>query len=96
MVFMGKTTKEPTLFCCGGRNGEIFGDEALDDHDIEPATIELAVFFVNPHFAEASGATDRATGAVEGKYPGDQLPESALACGVNQGREKPCPNPVTS
>ena len=48
----------------------------FNDHHIEPLSIQLAVLFVNPHFAKSERRDQRPAGSVFRKNPRYQLPES--------------------
>lgn len=48
-------------------SGDVLGNQPLDDHDVEPAAVELGVLLVDADFAEAARAAERATRSIERK-----------------------------
>jgi hypothetical protein len=66
----------------------VVGNQALDDHDVEPLAIEASVLFVDADVAEATAPTERQAGGVERKDARDQLPVAALAGRVDERLEE--------
>src|ERR1700753_1524269 len=74
----------------------ILGDEALDDDDVEPAAVELAVFFVEADLAKTADAAEGAAGGVEGEDARDELPVAGLGGGGEDGLQELAAQPPTA
>src|SRR5687767_11080494 len=75
--------------CRPASSREVFRNQPLDNHHIEPLAVELRVLFVDADFPKPAPCAERPAGGIGGKDPGDELPVAAVARGVDERRQQP-------
>src|SRR5688572_17456359 len=67
---------------------QIGRNQTLDDHHIEPTTIEFSMLFIDTYLAETVLPTERPTRLVEQEDTGEQLPQPEPFGFDDQSREE--------